>query len=120
MSLAPSVSACCSISRSRYARTWSVDMPASRSGAHSGPSSDQPGRLAWSTRCSRCCCAREFQAVVAIDVPNAPAEMRTKLFNPAASGNCAGEICDSVIALIVMKNSAPATPCSSIGRMIAM
>src|SRR5437773_5695603 len=63
--------------------------------------------------------ARSCQRVVAIEVPNEPAVMRTKLDRPEAAGILSGEMPDSVMVTSGMKKKAMATPWMMVGiRMV--
>src|SRR5665213_3693246 len=64
--------------------------------------------------------ARFSHAVVKIEVPIAPAVMRTKLLRPAAAGSLSGVRPEKMIACSGMKKKAIAAPCSTVGIRIVL
>ncbi len=73
-----------------------------------------------SLSCAWCSTARFSHAVVKIEVPIAPAVMRTKLLRPAAAGMRSGVSPEKMIACSGMKKNAIAAPCTIVGISTVM
>ena len=114
MSSAARVKACWSISRLICASACSWLRPAARRFSSDCANTPWPCTSS-SVRWAWCIAARLSHSVVAIDVPIAPAVIRTKFDRPAAAGMCSGVCPDISRVLSGMKKKAIAAPWIKVG-----